>query len=230
MFTSGRMFIAATALLVSSAVAMPVQAAIRYVNAARPNDSGDGLTWATAERTLQAALQVAGFGDQIRVAAGTYEPDQGPGITPGNRLAKFQLESGVAIYGGFAGTETLLAQRDVAANPTILSGDLNSNDIGFTNNGENSFHVASATGTTAAALLDGFTVTGGNANGAFPNDNNGGLELDTGHATIRRCVFRGNSAAQTGGGLAAGNSNSSITDCVFSGNRATFGGGVRFSF
>jgi hypothetical protein len=44
----------------------------RYVNAARPDDSGDGLSWATAEKTLQAALLSAGSGDEIWVAAGTY--------------------------------------------------------------------------------------------------------------------------------------------------------------
>ena len=37
---------------------------------------GDGLTWQTAYKHLQDALAVAAYGDEIRVAGGTYMPDQ----------------------------------------------------------------------------------------------------------------------------------------------------------
>lgn len=43
-----------------------------YADAARPDDSGDGLTAATAKRTLAGALAVAGCGDTVHLAAGTY--------------------------------------------------------------------------------------------------------------------------------------------------------------
>ena len=62
----------ALVVAVSTSAGSSATAAVRYVNASRPNDSGDGLSWATADRTLQAALQVAVSGDEIWVAAGTY--------------------------------------------------------------------------------------------------------------------------------------------------------------
>ncbi len=59
-----------------------------------------------------------------------------------DRAAGFALKSGVAVYGGFARIETQLAQRNVTANVTTLSGDLAGNDgANFTNNSENSYSV-----------------------------------------------------------------------------------------
>ncbi|MFF5993837.1 S-layer homology domain-containing protein [Lysinibacillus sp. KU-BSD001] len=37
------------------------------------------------------------------------------------------MKNGVAIYGGFNGIETTLAERDYKANETILSGDIGAN-------------------------------------------------------------------------------------------------------
>ena len=66
---------------------------------------GDGTSWASAHKYLQDALVVAENGDEIWVAEGTYKPDQGAGITEGNRTASFNLVNGVGIYGGFLGIE-----------------------------------------------------------------------------------------------------------------------------
>src|SRR5262245_4911945 len=83
-----------------------------------------GASWSDA-KDLQAALTAATSGDQIWVKAGTYKPTTGT-----NRSATFQLKNGVALYGGFAGTESSLIQRDPTLNVTILSGDLLGNDSG----------------------------------------------------------------------------------------------------
>jgi hypothetical protein len=79
----------------------------------------DGSSWATAYAGLAAALANDASGDDIWLAAGTYKPTTGT-----TRTARFDVDNGVAIYGGFDGTETALDQRDPDANPTILSGDI----------------------------------------------------------------------------------------------------------
>ena len=130
----------------------------------RPAAPAIAQSWANA-CTLQTALTSAVSGDEIWVAAGTYKPTTGT-----DRSATFQLKNGVAIYGGFAGTETARDQRNPVANLTILSGDIDNNDsqtpiitdlTTVTGNTTNSYHVV--TGATGATL-DGFTITAGNAN------------------------------------------------------------------
>lgn len=92
---------------------------------------GNGQSWVTAYKYLQDALDNAGSGDKIWVAKGVYKPDEDilhPSGT-GNRAATFQLVNGVAVYGGFAGGETRLDQRDWEDHRTVLSGDLNGDDV-----------------------------------------------------------------------------------------------------
>ncbi len=46
---------------------------IYYVDALQSNDDGDGLSWATAKKTIQSGLDIANNGDVIYVASGTYD-------------------------------------------------------------------------------------------------------------------------------------------------------------
>src|SRR5215207_9026089 len=121
--------------------------------------ANDGTSWADGYTNLQSALSAASSGDEIWVAAGTYKP-----TSTTDRAISFTLKNGIAIYGGFDGSEILLSERDPEANLTVLSGDLNGEDVGFTNNSENSYHVVIGSGSDNTAVLDGFTITGGNAN------------------------------------------------------------------
>ncbi|NIV28739.1 MAG: hypothetical protein GWN58_04235, partial [Anaerolineae bacterium] len=107
---------------------------------------------------LQTALGQAEDGDEIWVAEGVYYP--GSGSDP--RTITFQLESGVEIYGGFDGTETQREERDWESHPTILSGDLDQD--GILDDG-NAYHVVSVSSASVdeTSILDGFTITGGNA-------------------------------------------------------------------
>ncbi|MCX8212608.1 MAG: hypothetical protein OTI34_16255, partial [Lewinella sp.] len=76
---------------------------------------GDGTSWENAFTDLQSAIATAS-GD-IWVAAGTYKPSAYPADCAGcatNRDFTFQLKDGVSLYGGFAGTETMLSERDIA--------------------------------------------------------------------------------------------------------------------
>src|SRR5262245_30687683 len=129
-------------------------AIIVYVND-NATGANNGASWANAYTSLQTAIANAFSSTEIWVAAGTY--------TPGTlRTDTFTLKNTTAIYGGFAGTETLRSQRNIAANPTILSGDIGA--VG--SNADNSYHVVSGVGTNNTAVLDGFTITSGNTRGA----------------------------------------------------------------
>lgn len=210
---------------------LPCQAKILYVDVDTP-DNNDGSSWTKAYRYLQDALAKANSDPRIAeiyVAEGTYRPDEttaGPSGT-GSRGATFRLINKVALYGGFAGTETTREQRDWQTNKTILSGDLNDDDVGFKNNGENSYHVVTANGTNATALLDGFTITAGNANGdVWPDDGGGGMNNHDGSPTITNCIFRNNVCFADGGGMRTwGKSRPKVTNCAFIDNSSKQEGG-----
>src|SRR5262249_5600427 len=152
-------------------------------------------------------------------ASGTYTP-----TTILDRTASFMFTSGVAIYGGFAGNEALLSQRDWIANPTILSGDLLGDDgPNFANNTENSYHVVQSSEADASAILDGVTITGGNADGSeCPGTGcGGGMTISFGNPTLTHVIFSGN-AGSSGGGMAnIFGSSPTLINVTFSGNLAT---------
>ena len=177
-----------------------------------------GLTWSDAFTNLQPALAVAQPGDEIWVAAGVYRPAP----AGGDRSLSFHLGSGVAVYGGFAGTELHRSARDHISNVTVLSGDLDGNDEpSFVNNAENSFVVVNASGTDLSTRLDGFKITG--ANGTY----GGGLYCDGGNLTVSSCSFVGNSAS-FGGAICMHESTPTMARCYLGGNRATLDGGALY--
>jgi len=179
--------------------------------------------------TLQDALAAAGSGDEIWVAEGVYKPDQGLGITPGDRTATFQLENGVAIYGGFPPGGGQWEDRNPTAYETVLSGDLNGDDSpNFVNNTENSYHVVTGSCTNETAVLDGFTVTGGNADCSDPNNRGGGMYINSGTPTLTNCIFSWNSA-QWGAGIHNESGSPTLTNCVFKGNSASYRSGGMYN-
>jgi predicted outer membrane repeat protein len=170
---------------------------------------------------------------EIRVAQGTYNPKQGLLAMPefGWRTATFQLINGVTLRGGYAGlSEPAPNARDVALYQSILSGDLDGDDSpNFTNNSENSYHVVTGSQTDKTAMLDGFVITAGNADGPiFDNEGvddfrlrcGGGMYNVSGNPTLRHCLFRENSADWNGGGMYNSSSSPTITNCTFDHNRA----------
>ncbi|HIO37258.1 MAG TPA: right-handed parallel beta-helix repeat-containing protein, partial [Candidatus Marinimicrobia bacterium] len=229
-----------------------------YVDINRPDDSGDGTSWATAKKHLQSALHLVygygyggGYGEggdygqneiEIWVAAGTYNPSyetyEEYGDYYADRYATFEIPSGVAVYGGFTGAvdEVDLSQRDWANNVTILSGDIDGNDAEG-DRSSNAYHVVSFHSVNENTVLDGFTITGGNADGDDEASNGGGIFNDFsngGSPNIGNCIISGNSAANGGGGMynkaySEGDSFGSLTltNCVISGNSAgSMGGGI----
>jgi hypothetical protein len=191
--------------------------------------SGACESWANACE-LRYALSSATAGSEIWAAAGVYTAS----ATSDDRLATFQLQDGVALYGGFAGTESAREERDPATYVTILSGDIDQNDVNLDGNGiaettadiqgNNSYHVV--TGATGATL-DGVTITGGQANSSeHPHYSGGGMYNDASSPTVTAVTFSGNAAENAGGGMSNTDSSPTVTDGTFSGNAAGLGGGM----
>ena len=218
-------------------------ATIRYVDSSAMGFN-DGSSWGDAYLSLQDALGNAQSGDEIWLAAGTYLPS-------GNldQTVSFELVEGVAIYGGFAGTEVTRNERDPQINKCILSGDLSANDAEDPlTRSENSHLVLTAEGLTNGTKLDGVTVTGGigledpvqtNLTATFYCDNSS-LEIVNvvfdGHlgsrtiASIRivnnsgadfmGCKFTNNGTEEENRVLTVSNSSPSFNDCYFEDNVA----------
>jgi len=116
--------------LILAAMAAPTahgQQILRVDDDAPPG--GDGLSWDTAFRHLQDALEAATAGTEIRVAACRYRPDLGNNVTKGNPNSSFQIATSVSILGGFF-VLAALEHGDVRGvkNLSILDGDLVGND------------------------------------------------------------------------------------------------------
>ena len=199
---------------------------ICYVNN-KAAGTNSGASWANAYTTLQAALQNSAC-TELWVAKGSYYPDEGPGLTNNNRSHSFVLRTGLGVYGGFAGTETLRTQRDWVANVTILSGDIDKNDsqqpiavdIGtLSGNDNNTYHVV--TGATGATL-DGFTVTAGS--GVQSTGRGGGILLDHANATLSHLVVTGN-RAWSGGGIGVTYCAATLSFVVVTQNKSDTWGG-----
>lgn len=173
-----------------------------------------GTSWRDAFTKLDDALALASSrtgASEVWVARGTYAPAP-PG---GDRNATFQLVDGLAVYGGFAGGENSRVERDPIGNVTVLSGDLKGDDEpNFAKIEDNSYHVVTSIATTAATVLDGFTITGGNGyTGA-------GMYNEGGNPTLGNLIFRGNRAISYGGGMYTTRGDPSLSDCTFIGNLA----------
>lgn len=208
-----------------------------------------GGDWTHPCNLLYALGSVANSGDEIWVAAGVYKPT----TSTTDRTASIPLKAGVAIYGGFAGSETERAQRDPQAHVTIFSGDIDGDDSQTpivtdasteTGLGNNSYHVVTG---AAGATLDGVTITAGyipgidvaggglyttasmTINGVTVSGNRaygGGGIYSSAPVTVTNSTFTGNLGDDSGGGFYNGGAGTTLTNVTFTNNRATDGAGA----
>ena len=215
-------------------------ASIRYVDQ-DASGANTGVSWADAYLNLDTALQAAAAGDQIWVAEGVYIP--AIRLDPAEpKSASFVLKNGVAVYGGFAGNETLLKQRNLDRNQTILSGDLEQNDINADGNftaetvmdlvGTNAAHLITVSNTTSATVLDGFTITAGMGAGLMIGEttysgDGGGLWAKNSRALeLTQLIFSGNAATHGGALYGYYHTQMTLSQVVFTGNEASRGGAM----
>lgn len=214
-----------TAVVFGFLCAALCRAGIIYVDDSATG-ADNGTSWVDAYKFLQNALSVAISDDTIQVAQGIYRPDEStssPGGT-GDRTATFTLKNDVTLKGGYAGYgQPDPDARDIGAFETILSGDLNNNDgPNFANNAENSYHVVTGSSTDSTAILEGFTITAGNADGTLSSSQNvgAGMSIHQGNPKVLNCTFKKNTTSTTsyngGGGIYVyGEPSPTIVNCRF---------------
>lgn len=237
-------------MFICASVSVMAQSKIYYVSPTSKG-TGDGSSWQST-MTLADALNTAKAGDQIWVQG--FEQ-----ITDPNQLyvapaEGFSVKSGVQLYGGFKGTERSADERETLGKPyqmkyrSVLSGDVENNDTIVDNTNlifpanttrqNNATHVlsvnmkptsTSGNNNTYPTVINGFTIAGGQADGAdekgggiyISGDNTGG-----GNFRIERCFLFNNYATQGGAVYVSSevqnlnNGESLINQCVVYNNAA----------
>ncbi|WP_126652493.1 right-handed parallel beta-helix repeat-containing protein [Chryseobacterium aureum] len=212
-----------------------ISSTVRYVNANSNAGSAPYTSWATASNDLQGVINASQIGDEIWVASGTYFPTRDPfgNTSPSDSRDKtFYLKDGISVYGGFNGTETLLTDRNISSNITILNGDLGV--LGSLS--DNCYHVVLFAGNSAGAMgvkLDGFSITNGFAMGTVNNNVNGNsasrlagpaIYFINGDNIISNNKIYMNTG-YSGGAIYTSTSNTIISDNEIYNNKALYDGG-----
>lgn len=187
--------------------------------------ANDGTSWNDAYTSFSDALTNTSTGE-IWVANGTYKPG---GMTP-DSSSTFKIASAVSVYGGFAGTETNVADRDLTTNVTILSGDINDDDDATDlslNKGDNIQHVMFVDSLLGSPItIDGFSFIGGNTSDFDGQDEffwRGGGIFTYNTVHIKNCKFSEN-FGRSGAGVyispfgGGGGNGSTFENCEFSNN------------
>ncbi|CAA0104083.1 Alpha-agarase [BD1-7 clade bacterium] len=197
--------------------------------------SGNGLSWATAFKTLEEGITAAvAPGDQIWLAQGVYTPASG----------RFTIGQAISIYGGFFGKgtdfdgETKLSEAKLSLYPTVISGDIAGDDTNkFANGVTPTADDIQGTNTDLILLirdtgdetvrLDKLYFSGSARTAT--NNHGGAIKIDTNSTVeITNVTFQGNrvsGADAIGGALMIENSNVTVSDSTFEWNKSTSGRG-----
>ena len=140
--------------------------------------------------------------------------DKGIGSKVMSRITDYADTQNLKIYGGFAGTETLVSDRVLGTNETILSGDLQGNDVNVadfianygntTRNADNSYHVINIKATAKNLVLDGITVS--DAHNNLNATESGGAIIKhkiVAKLVLKNCIVKDNVSRNGNAGLLA---------------------------
>jgi hypothetical protein len=162
------------------------------------SDAADGMAWDRAMQTVGRALEQAAAGDEIWVAAGTY-------------AERLKAKPGVALYGGFQGSETTREQRDWTQHFSVLDGS----NLGI---------VIVLEGGGPDMIVDGFTIQRGRGAGVRCFNSGGVLR----HNRIR--YNQSSSSLSYGAGISVQNQGSKAVTIIDNNfildNYAFDGGGI----
>ncbi|MFK7936669.1 MAG: right-handed parallel beta-helix repeat-containing protein, partial [Saprospiraceae bacterium] len=211
------------ALSLSFIFSFGLSAQTAYVSATA-SGSGDGTSWENAYTELQAALDDE-TATEVWVATGIYST----AAVGRDSLAVYTITRPLNLYGGFAGTESAIEDRDIAANVTTLSGDIAGDDLPddvSTNRTDNSFHILYVDSLlTTPVVVDGITFSGGQSagtNNSLLRNRSGAGVLALSTVNVSNCTFTNNFAFSGAGVyLIFGASNSVVENCTFTKNTAT---------
>jgi hypothetical protein len=171
-----------------------------YVDAARLNDDGDGRSWATAKKSIQATIDIANPYDDIIVTNGVYAP-----ITIVSKTILIQSVNGAevtVIDGGFTSRCAILKSQSVLIGFTLCNG--NADNGGGSYGG--TLNSCVFTGNSAG---NGGGSYGGTLNNCMLTGNSAGNGGGSSGGTLNNCTLTGNSAGN-GGGSSGGTLNNCI--------------------
>ncbi len=230
---------------------LQISSNVVYVDSSATTGLNQGNSWANAFTSLADALAYAhncASIDTIKVTKGTYLPTYKPfngGIevsSSDQREVTFHLRSNLVLEGGYpngGGT------RDPKLHPTKLSGDLNNDDtvtgsgqtLTFQNNTENAYHVVVSI-EDSNCKLDGFTISGGNANGNFSlnvdaisifHGDGGGIVLNNTELIVENSAIQFHEGLKRGGAVVLSAGNPLFKNCDFDRNKNIEIGGVMYA-
>lgn len=196
-----------------------------YVDCARPDDSGDGLSWGTAKKFIQSGINLAPSGFTVLVANGTYTG------TASTSNVNLNFVSGRTItlrsVGGAANciidAEAVGARRVfniTVVTTSVINGFTLTRGNGGTGNGGGVYCASSGRNPTFVNCIISGNTSGSDGLG-------GGIFCYGCNPTFTNCTISGNKATDKGGGVYCGASCApTFTNCVISGNTARNGGGI----
>ena len=178
-----------------------------YVDAGAADDGGAGTNWDTAKKTIQAAVDLAGAGDQVLVTNGIYD-------------------AGGVVFNPLEGLVTLTNRVAVTNAITLLAASADPADtliVGVAHESSNGPAAIRCVYLADGAVLSGFTLTNGHTttNGSITNTYGGGVFCRSTNALITNCIMADCSAQAYGGGASRG----TLRNCTLLRNQAILGGG-----
>ncbi|MFT3796367.1 hypothetical protein [Flavobacterium sp.] len=192
--------LSAVMLLLASANAF----AARYYVDKNATGTNNGQTWTNAFTTIESAFAASIIGDEIWVSNDVYLVN-----------ATLSVPNGVKLYGGFAGTEALLSERDLSANITTLNGDIGTTGVPT----DNVSVIMRLLNSSSGTRVDGFKFINGYNNSSALDSGGSAITSDNSSATVENCQFLINHAKIRGGAVHVKNSGSpKFLNCEFRSN------------